>query len=940
MADCTVTLPDVPAAIQTQLEQSGLTLRPQQGIPVVNLELTDSRSPRRSPIATATRSRSRYWQRFLIPGFALLCLLAPAILTAADSNTVQLSMDSPYLGQSANDDGDEILWLSVFVTVENRSDTPLQIPATGWQLRDSRNAHAPATVTDTFDWLDVVDRDETVSLTEFQPRELTVAPAAKARIGLFFQPLTTDLRQPALSLTLAVGDQRLGTLDLDQLAADQLTIEAQRIGPARAIALLRLDGELNSVNAGRLVQRIDELRNKDRVARFVIALAPELRVPDPAVLTWLRQVAAQAGLGELYNDRFAALPSGIVAVHLTEASTADELAQRPDRLLADNYENVHPRLQDAVDAAVAPLCDRLPRELLLRELREGDAVSQQAVLRHCGERLLDEDLPLILSFLESENTDLRLAAFETLRHFATQSAIAALTNAARTGDEATSREALATMATSRYGAVRSQLLTLLESSEGTLRQRVAETLGRYPHSDWAPRLFELASDSDSEIRRSALMGLVALGHPQVNRLLRDGLTSDDAALRDLSLRYLMASRDPENERLAVDAVLANLKTAPPTGTAARFLQRVRDTRAIPLLRHWLDVDTPRVRRRVVQAMLTVGDQTVLEELAARFDSLSANEQAAILSGLSEARSPQFWKLAPSALQSNRERLIDAVTELLRRDGSDRAVGLLAAAIDDETTPARRALSVCQTLAEIATPTARDVLISHAKSTQAGLRSAASAGLQQLYARSPAMPFVVRGSAFLQQQNNSALAMLHFNLAVETDPEHPPARTARADIALKDERPSQAELETAREDLRVAVRFDPSSAFALTCLGLTEVRLGAVDTGVRLVEASRERFVDDALYHYNTACIYGRAIEVLESQLQSQSPPAEETRSSIEKYRAQAVADLRQSIDKGLDEYNREWMRRDPDLKSVRQSPEFEKLFEEKIELPDLPAGLK
>jgi len=859
--------------------------------------------------------------------------------------SVTLTTDSPHLALSATNDGDdEVRWLSVFVTIENQTDSELRIPPTAWQLRDSRETHTPVRILDALTTSEVADGDKQVPLATLQPLEVTVAPKTQRRVGLFFQPLSIDLRRPELSLKLTINDLQLATVDLDQTASDRLQITVQRIGPAGAVALLHLSGELNSLNAGRLVQQIDELADDSRVLRFVIELDETLRVPDPGVMAWLRLVARQTGLGEIYNERFPQLSSEILTVHLTESPAPDDEPSRRDRLLAEHYDNVHPTLAAAVEAAVIPLCERLPRELLLAELRHGKPVSVGVVLRHCGERLTDDDVPLILKFLQSDHASLRLAALETLRHFETPAAIAALNTAAQSQDETTALAALSAMATSRYGLVREQLLTLLETTDSTLRQRATRTLARHPQSEWAPRLIELAGDTDTEIRRAALVGLIALGHPQLNGLLRAGLNDDDDSIRQLSLRQLMASREPEDERLAIEAVLQQLETSPPSRGTTLFLERVRDPRVAPLVRRWLKSETPRIRRRAVQILLATGDPQVLDELAADFKSLGPTEQAAILAALHDTSSPDFWKLAPQGLRSGRGRLLEVTIELLQRDGSRRAVTLLADALSDETlATSRRALAICQTLASIATPAARDALIGHAKDGPATLNSAAATALQQLYARSPAMPFMIRGSALLDPANgryNPTLAMLHFNLAVETDPDHPPSRVARADIALKATKPSQQELEAARDDLRVAIRFDPSSTNALTCLGLTEVRLGDIDAGIQLVEDSRDRFNDDALYHYNTACVYGRAIEALEAQLKSQSPPSEKLRTTIKRYRAQAVADLRQSIENGLDEFNQNWMREDPDLATVRQSPDFQQLFEKTVTLPAIPNELK
>ena len=874
----------------------------------------------------------------------LVLLFSAGAGQAQPPAAVKLTIDSPFLRLTGNDKGDEVRWLSVFVTINNQTDEALQIPPSAWQLRDARGVQTPAPITDAFSWIDVVDGDDEVSLATFRPHSISVAAKKTQRVGLFFQPLAVDLRKPELELTLTVSDRQLAKVDLAQTANAQLNITSRRIGPARAIGLLKLTGELNSLNAGLLVRELDRQSENDRVLRFVIELDADLRVPDRDVLAWLRLVAGQTGLGEVHNPRFAQISSELLAVQLTQSQPASNEQPRFDRLQAEHYDNVHATLEAAIEAAVIPLCERLPRELLLAELRDGETVSRQVVLRHCGERLADEDLPLILSFLKSDDKTLRLAALETLRHFETPPALAALKAASQSEDEATALAAVSAMATSRYGSVRDEILGLLDTADTTLLKRVTQTLARHPHSDWAPRLLEQAGDPDAEIRHAALSGLIAIGHPRLSGLMREALKSKDEALQRLSLRYLMASPDPQDERLALDTVLQQLETSPPSRAVMQFVNRIQDERVTPIVRRWLKSETPRIRRRAVQIMLATGGPALLDELAGEFSAFGPGEQAEILNALFNAESPEFWKLAPESLLSRRGQLFEATTELLRRDGSDQAVSLLADAMSDKTlADSRRSLTVCQTLASIATPAARNALIGYVRDDSETLSTASAAALQQLYLRSPAMPLLARGAMHMepgQGQYNPTLAMMYFNLAVETDPDHPTSRLARADVILKDKAPSRQEMETTRDDLRIALRLDPSSTNALTCLGLTEVRLGAIDTGIRLVEDVRERFADDALYHYNTACTYGRAIEELEGQLKSQSPPSEELRKTIERYRAQAVADLRQSIENGLDEGNRDWMREDPDLETIRQSPDFAKLFEDQTALPPIPDELK
>ncbi len=106
--------------------------------------------------------------------------LATAPLAADDA--VQLSMDSPFLDLSATEQGDDVRWLSIFVTVTNHTDSELRIPPNAWLLRDTRGTHTPAPITSSFiAEYDIVNGDEPASLQTFQPREVIVEPNKQER---------------------------------------------------------------------------------------------------------------------------------------------------------------------------------------------------------------------------------------------------------------------------------------------------------------------------------------------------------------------------------------------------------------------------------------------------------------------------------------------------------------------------------------------------------------------------------------------------------------------------------------------------------------------------------------------------------------------------------------------------------------------------------------
>ncbi len=76
--------------------------------------------------------------------------------------------------------------------------------------------------------------------------------------------------------------------------------------------------------------------------------------------------------------------------------------------------------------------------------------------------------------------------------------------------------------------------------------------------------------------------------------------------------------------------------------------------------------------------------------------------------------------------------------------------------------------------------------------------------------------------------------------------------------------------------------------------------------------------EDFIYTYNAACVYGRALEQLLKQ-----PPSPERDKQADGFRDKSIADLRRSVKLGFPDLD--WMKRDSDLDSLHDMPEFKKL---------------
>lgn len=94
--------------------------------------------------------------------------------------------------------------------------------------------------------------------------------------------------------------------------------------------------------------------------------------------------------------------------------------------------------------------------------------------------------------------------------------------------------------------------------------------------------------------------------------------------------------------------------------------------------------------------------------------------------------------------------------------------------------------------------------------------------------------------------------------------------------------------------------------------------GKFDEGIKLVEDVRSRFPSDGLFLYNVACVYGRGVEKL---LKDDKLPERDKK--LETFRRKALDDLRESKKLGFND--QDWMKKDPDLTSLHDQPEFQEL---------------
>jgi tetratricopeptide (TPR) repeat protein len=900
---------------------------------------------------------------------------APTQGRSEKSPPAEIRITGGYLKTWATENDGDTRILLLRVSVTNHGSNPMTISPKAWKLTVEGRVRSVIPAPSDFDGITIHVNRERVELGNVKTDTLNPKPGSEAATWLLFKNLPDSAQIPEMTLSCEIPDVGVVSVDVDETFTNRLKLQSQLIGPADAIVLLTIDGSLDTVNVGKLFQKIDEI-SATQARRAILNFGPDAKVPENDVAGWLRTVATQSGRNPVVNEDFPPLPTAVVDFHLVNyltpvAGAAHVRLHSVIRRLnlgegSSSSRNVHDELIAAVDSAVTPLCESLPRDELIRSVRNGDNTTKAAVLRHAAERLSQSSLPQILSLTDDADLNVSTAAIFALRSSssdaATQKLVALATNrnrppgaAAKSTSEVRRTVALHSLVASKYATAHPEVMRLLSINDEFLLSETANAIVAHPRPVWSEPLAALIGNSPAKTQVHLLPALAAVGHPRLLTILEQCLASDQRHLSSTALNILIARDGPAAEQLTSQWILKSLETSSPSPVLLAFLRRTRDHRAIPmLLRHLSEKQTD--RHELLSTILTIGDHRITEQIAAGFEKYNFTEQLLILRALAEVHSKLFWTLSSSVIARSKtsdDKSLEGVVSLLRQNGSDRAVKLLIdvltrlAADDDHSK--RHVAVVCAALASTGTSEARDALrdVAHNSKTAA---STARQSLIQLYERSPAKRYVLQGGNHIgqamrlaEQDNNINKveqakrkaeaqrqinqAMLYLNAAIEVDPELPDARRWRGNAALHIERPTAQELETAQQDFARYVELEPDESEGHTGLALVLVRQGKVEAGLAAGMAIRKKSKDDSVYFYNMACIYGRAIEQLEA-----SPDAEMCKQQlqIEKYRSQGVKLLQQSIDNGLDDDNLVWMQQDPDLITIRQSPAFEALLKKTL----------
>ena len=742
------------------------------------------------------------------------------------------------------------------------------------------------------------------------PEEVTIPAGEKAALWLLYSGLPGGPSVPKMQIDLNTGD-RQQSLDVNAYERGVLALQTERLGPEGCLALLTIRGELNTVNAGTLADELDALATAG-TARAVIAWADGAKPPADQVHGWL--LASVMPQQNQQYSQLPGLPAFIRELHLAHlpAGTSDL------GYLGDGTAPQHATAEEAVSAALRTACEALPRDELRREIVYGHRLSRAAALLHGAGRLTDDDVPLLLKRTADGDEYVQRCALLALGQFGPPAAVQRLLEAARTGPSTQAEAAIAALAGSRYPQAHAALQEYVTTAPAAMRLKIVEVLSRHPRPVWTETIFGYVRDEDPKLRLAALQALVRIGDPRLYDVLAEALRSDDAELRAEAFARLSERTDPPSEALAMEYALGLLENEAPSGPMVPLLTRTRDPRALPLLLQRLD-ETKDGRQALIQLLADVGGPAVAPELLKRYPKFDEGERAAALQKLIELRAEGVRPLAVAALKSKQPGLVEQAARYLGMEGEPGSVGLLAELLESSTESHAWA-PLCNALRMIGTSEARAVLMKARESKDQNLRTYAANSLEQMKYSSPAYNFTAQAQVAIADEDFEK-ADEFLKVAIEFDPEFGDAYSKRGHVRLK-----QSKNDEARTDFAKAVELDPYDHLAVTGLLICDAMAGKHTEAVTALKAAAPRFPDNLLFEYNSACVYGRALEQA-----AKAQPSAERDAQVTEYQVEALAHLKRSLELGFSETD--WVGKDPDLNSLHEVPEFQDLLKN---LPEPP----
>ena len=204
-------------------------------------------------------------------------------------------LENPFLSQGryrANNEYDRAF--AVRLLIANPTGKEVELKRTGVSLTvDQKTYKAESNTNNYSNSFSVGNKHYSVSSLKM-PDVVKIPAGKSASAWVTFGKLPMNPAVPDMKLTLEVGQDKR-EIDVNEFCQGLLKTSLKRMGPKDCLAILSIAGELNPVNARSMVEELDDLAIKQKVARVIIRWEKDAAPVESNLLNWLQQAAVQAG---------------------------------------------------------------------------------------------------------------------------------------------------------------------------------------------------------------------------------------------------------------------------------------------------------------------------------------------------------------------------------------------------------------------------------------------------------------------------------------------------------------------------------------------------------------------------------------------------------------------------------------------------------------------
>lgn len=821
-------------------------------------------------------------------------------------NQIHMGVDNAYSPE-------RIRYLVLKLTILNHAEEDLTIQPKEATLAGWGDTYHLGETPEEFDLMPIKVGRDVYSMNELEtPAEVTVPAKQGIACWMVFTDLDRANNIESLVLELPLPDGKTIKHDLRREQRARLGLQTEQLGPLGTVGLISLSGELNAINAQDLVDQFKKFQ-LDGTKRCLVQWMDTAPPTVDDLVDWLLHRAA----GDTNNELYRQFPYFDDFKFLA-------LSRLPKLNLQDGFDDefekyLFPKTQEAFLAAVADLYEVIDPSFLTREIRLGHRFSQRAALAALEQRheqfATDELFPLLCQLYDTSDEETRRYVLLAIGQQSAPEAIPMLVNIAmRERDSDAEGAFLSLLRSSRSDAVPAIHKLISDESVNIPPQKQIELLADNFRRLWTPYLTSSLKSDDATVRAAALKAFVRVGHPELGELLAMALKDSSEAVRTTAFEALTRRPDTRSEEIAGEYALSLLKQGKLSESVFSMITRTRNPQAAPVIMELID-KKPSARIQLISMLEQVGDDRSVRALLKDLKKFSPEETVLIFELVNTFDLPEKTEIGKEAIHSESKEVRQAGIAMLMEQTSDESAEAIASLLTNSDDS--QVTQVCFALGRIGTRRAEELLkeyreVALAAGSYEGLLAAKN-GMSMWMRHSPGWN-AIDSADYHSRVENYENALIYYDLACEMDPDLSIAYSGKGNTLLRMKR-----YEEAGKAFQQAYDLDSFDGQAITGVGIVRAMQGEVEEAVQLTVSSANKFPKDNIFAYNTACVYGRAIEYLRT-VENQDSVAE----LIHEYEVKAIECLENSIEYGFDEFD--LMRTDPDINSLRTLPAFQELL--------------